>query len=145
MKKKLNKNLLLIAADILLIPGLVLCKWLSGRMLAQTTQCEWLRYGGKCVTCGGTHFVNTLLSGQFAEAFEHNQFLFLLTVALAICFVLLNLAWLFDVKFAKTALSKIFTIPVLIITLSVMLLFFFARNMPVFIRMAQYLSQKGAS
>lgn len=108
-------------------------------MLTWDTQCQWVRLGGKCVTCGGTHFVKALLNGRFAEAFQHNQFLFLLTVFLAVSFVLLNLYWLFDVKFAKVILSRVYRFPTLIIMLSLMVGFFLARNIPVFIRVAEIL------
>lgn len=139
MSKQQKRNYLLLAADVLLIPGLFLCRWLAGFMLTWDTQCQWVRLGGKCVTCGGTHFVKALLNGQFAEAFQHNQFLFLLTVFLAVSFVLLNLYWLFDVKFAKVILSRVYRFPTLIIMLSLMVGFFLARNIPVFIRVAEIL------
>ena len=134
-----TKKRWLLAADVLLIPGLVLCKYLSDYMLSFTTECQWTRLGGKCVTCGGTHFVNALLSGQVADAFHHNAFLFVLTIVLALSFVLLNLHWLFDIQFAKTVLKKVYTIPVLIIALGIMLVFFFVRNIPVFVRIAEIL------
>jgi hypothetical protein len=132
MRKLKYYQYLLIAADILLIPGLIFCEWLSDRMLATTSTCMWTLLGGKCITCGGTHFVNSLLNFRIAEAFRHNEFLFVLTALLLVVFVLLNLSWLFRVKFATAALKKIFTIPSLIIVMAFLLLFLLIRNIPTF-------------
>lgn len=129
----------LLAADLAIIPGLLLCKLLSGLMLSYTSECPWATLGGQCVTCGGTHFVNALSSGQIGAAFTYNPFLFLLTVFLVLSLVLLNLHWVFEVKFAKTVLTKVYTYPTLLIGLGLMLLFFIARNMPVFIHVGQIL------
>lgn len=137
MKKQTVKKVSILAADALAIPGLIFCEWLSDRMLATSSTCAWTLFGGKCITCGGTHFVNTILNFKFAEAFHHNEFLFVLSIVLAVSFVLLNLYWLFDLQFAKKVLKKIYNIPVLIVTVSVMLAFLLIRNIPAFIRIAE--------
>ena len=142
MRKLKYYQYLLIAADVLLIPGLIFCEWLSDRMLATTSTCMWTLLGGKCITCGGTHFVNSLLNFRIAEAFHHNEFLFVLTALLLVVFVLLNLSWLFRVKFATAALKKIFTIPSLIIVMAFLLLFLLIRNIPTFYTIIMLLSQK---
>jgi hypothetical protein len=142
MRKLKYYQYLLIAADILLIPGLIFCEWLSDRMLATTSTCMWTLLGGKCITCGGTHFVNSLLNFRIAEAFRHNEFLFILTALLLVVFVLLNLSWLFRVKFATAALKRIFTIPSLIIVMAFLLLFPLIRNIPTFHTIIMLLSQK---
>lgn len=130
MRKLKYYQYILLAADVLLIPGLIFCEWLSDRMLATTSTCMWTLLGGKCITCGGTHFVNSLLNFRIAEAFHHNEFLFVLTVLLIAVFILLNLSGLFRVKFATAALKKIFTIPTLIIVMAFLLLFLLIRNIP---------------
>ena len=132
-----TKKYLILIADILIIPALTLCERLTDSMLSRSNPCPWTLLGGKCVSCGGTHFVNSLLNGKIAEAFEHNPFLFFVTLVLAVSFVLLNLDWLFGLRFPKTVLSGIYSIPMLIVTLSLMLIFFFVRNVPVFIRIAE--------
>ena len=140
MKKLLSyKKPLLVAADILLIPSVFFFRWLSGRMLARVTVCSWAVFGGKCVTCGGTHFVNSLLSGRIAEAFAHNQFLFLLGIDLAVSYLLLNLHWLAGWPVAQKILKKMYNIPMLIVGCAVLLLFFFLRNIPVFCKILEYL------
>ena len=139
MKFRTIRKYLLLAADVLLVPGLIFCEWLSDRMLATSGTCIWTLLGGKCVTCGGTHFVNTLLNGQIVEAFHHNEFLFVITLVLAISLVLLNLYWVFSVQFAKKILLKIYNIPVLIVTVSIMILFLLVRNIPAFINIAKLL------
>ena len=141
--RKLNYyQYILLAADVLLIPGLIFCEWLSDRMLATTSTCMWTLLGGKCITCGGTHFVNSLLNFRIGEAFRHNEFLCVLTALLLVVFVLLNLSWLFRVKFATAALKKIFTIPSLIIVMAFLLLFLLIRNIPTFYTIIMLLSQK---
>ena len=126
MKFRTIRKYILLAGDVLLIPGLIFCEWLTDRMLSVSSVCMWTYFGGKCITCGGTHFVNTLLNGRIMEAFCHNEFL-------------LNLYWVFGVEFAKKILKKIYNIPVLIITVSVMLLFLFVRNIPAFINITKLL------
>lgn len=130
MRKLKYYQYILLAADVLLIPGLIFCEWLSDRMLATTSTCMWTLLGGKCITCGGTHFVNSLLNFRIAEAFNHNEFLFIFSALLLVVFILLNLSWLFRVKFATAALKKIFTIPSLIIVVVFLLLFLLIRNIP---------------
>ena len=138
MRKLKYYQYILLAADALLIPGLIFCEWLSDRMLATTSTCMWTLLGGKCITCGGTHFVNSLLNFRIAEAFHHNEFLFVLTVLLIAVFILLNLSWLFRVKFATAALKKIFTIPSLIIVVVFLLLFLLIRNIPPFLLIVRF-------
>ncbi|MBR6514088.1 MAG: DUF2752 domain-containing protein [Clostridia bacterium] len=134
MKKFFKLKWIIIIADIVIIPGILLCKWLTDVMLSTDTTCVMVTLGGQCVTCGGTHFVNTFASGKFIEAFDHNQFLFLLTIFFAVTLLFLNLYLLFGLKFAKKVLLFMYNIPSLIIWLSVMLVFFILRNIPVFIR-----------
>lgn len=136
MKKLLQfRKPIILVADALVIPALFFCEWLSDQMLATTSTCAWTLLGAKCITCGGTHFVNTLLNGQFVEAFNHNQYLFLLAIFFAVSFVLLNLYWLFDLRFAKAALKKMYNIPVLIIACVGVLAFLVLRNIPLWIHL----------
>ena len=137
-----NKKFHIITADILLLPALFLLEKLSDIMLTKTSEtCLFLRLGGKCVACGGTHFVNTLLNGKFAEAFGHNAFLFVLTVILAISFILLNLSVLFKLKFAKTILSKVYSVPGVIVGTAGLVVFFVARIAPMFVYVFTLLSE----
>lgn len=142
MKKLLkHKKILLPIADLLLIPALLFFRWLSGDMLSRASVCSWTLLGGKCVTCGGTHFVYALLHGRVAEAFSHNPFLFLLTIFFLVSYLLLHLSWLWEVPFAKKCLARFYSIPALIAGLSIMLVFFFVRNGPVFVRIYEILTQ----
>lgn len=139
MKKLPTKIKLLLAADFLLIPFLFLCKHLTDLMLSRVTVCSWVRFGGQCVTCGGTHFVNTILSGDIAAAYHHNPFLFVMTVLLAISYVLLHLYWLKDIQWARKILIKVYSIPGLVIASLFMLAFLIARNIVPFTRIAEHL------
>ena len=126
---KKYKWLLLLGFDLLLIFGGLFCRWLSGRMLETETTCLWLLLGGQCVTCGGTHFVSSLLHGQIIEAFHHNEFLFICTVYLAVSLVLLHPYWLLGAKWAKKLLRLMYNIPTLLIFLMGMFLFLILRNL----------------
>ena len=142
MKKLLkHKKTLLIICDVLLIPGLLFCRWLSAEMLANYSVCSWMLLGGKCVTCGGTHFVYALLRGRIAEAFAHNPFLFLLAIFALLSYVLLHISWLADSSPVKKLLKKLYSFHALLVFLGIMLLFFLGRNIPLFIRLYEILSQ----
>lgn len=141
MKLPLSKKRLLLIGDIALIPGLLLCRLLTALMLSQETECLWLKFGGKCITCGGTHFVHCLVRGELQAAFWHNQFLFVLTVCLLLSYILLHLHWLGNVPFAGKVLRRVYSIPGLIVACAAMLGFFFARNIAVFQRVFQLLTQ----
>ncbi len=136
-----SKKFLVLSMDVLLVPFLLLCKWLSTLMLTTSSECLLLRFGGKCVACGGTHFVKALLSGQIIEAFHHNAFLFILTIVLVVSFVLLNLYWLFGLKFAGKVLSKIYCVRGLIIATAALTVFFIIRVAPIFIRLITLIIQ----
>ena len=129
-----HKKTLLLAGDLLLVPCLFFLRWLSGYMLSKDTTCTWLLLGGKCVGCGGTHFVNALLNGQILDAFQHNQFFFTLGVFLIVSYLLLHLHWLWNVPLAKKLLSKLHSIPSLLVFCGWLLVFFFIRNIPMITR-----------
>ena len=139
MKKRTKNIILLLLADASIIPGCLLCKWLTETMLSTDRPCQWSYFGGKCISCGGTHFVNTLVQGKFAEAFMHNQFFFILSIVLAISFVLLHLAVLGNVEFAKQILRKIYSIPGLIIGGAGLIFFLILRNSYLFIALGKIL------
>lgn len=142
MKEYLRKNiwkLLIIAADLLLIPGMFFCHWLSDRMLAVPSVCEWMVLGGKCITCGGTHFVNSITVLRIGEAFHHNEYLFLLTVYFGIAFILLNLWQLCGLQFPKKVLRHMFGIPAVVILAVLLLIFLFARNTTMFSNIIQFI------
>lgn len=120
---------LLLTADVLVVVGCIVGRWLSGRMLESDTVCLFLLLGGKCITCGGTHFVQSLLSGQFIEAFHHNEFLFVSTAYLALSLVLLHPWLLFGARWAKIVLRWMYNLPTLILFLAGMTVFGIVRNL----------------
>lgn len=140
MKKTLNKKFLIIITDILVIPILIICEKLTDYMLMFDKACPWTVFGGKCVTCGGTHFVNSILNGRIVEAIEHNIFLFVMLIVLVVSFILINLYWIFNIDFARKILLKIYSISSLIIAVIFMLTFFFIRNIPVFQSIIEHIS-----
>ena len=131
MKKLYNKKILLLL-DVLTIPVGALCYWLTPVMLASDRPCTWTLMGGQCLTCGGTHFVNSLLSGHIGQAWHHNEFLFVLTVLLLLSWVLVHLHLLFHAAWAGKVLRVLYSIPSLIVAVSAMIVFLVIRNWPVF-------------
>lgn len=141
--KKLSAKQKLLLADVSLIPGLLLCRWLADLLLTKTNSvCSWTQLGGKCITCGGTHFVQSLLHFRIGEAFAHNEFLFVLSAFLLLSYVLLHLCVLWKVKFAEAVLKKVYSIPGLILGLALMLGFFLVRNIPVFLKMLEIIKDR---
>jgi hypothetical protein len=122
-------KLSLLIGDGLLLPGMLLCRFLAKGLLTTNRVCGWTRWGGKCITCGGTHFVQSLLSGQFIEAFHHNEFLFVSTAYWALSLVLLHPWLLCRANWAKKALRWMYNIPTLILFFVGMLLFIILRNL----------------
>lgn len=132
MKKSLLKNpwfWILLSVDLMVILGCIVCRWLSGKMLETETTCAWLLIGGKCFTCGGTHFVYSLLRGHLIEAFRHNEFLFLSTAWLGTSLVLLHPFLLFRARWAKRLLKLQYNIPTLILFFVSMPVFMILRNL----------------
>ncbi len=131
MKKIFNKKFFLLLFDILILPGIFVCKYLSKFMLdAIDSECICTYFHGKCLTCGGTHFVNNLTQGKIFDAFTDNVFLFFLLIFFIITFILIHLYWLFNLNFAKKVLKKMYSIPSLIFWCVFGLIFLIIRNIP---------------
>ena len=128
------KRLAVLTVDVLLIPLVFFFKWLSGVMLSRPNECPMVTLGGKCVTCGGTHFVQSILSFRIYDALCYNPFLFALSLFLLVSFALLNVYLLFGALNVKKLLLKLYSIPSLIIWLSAMFIFFLVRNVPLFVK-----------
>ena len=127
--KKYYKKIIILSSDLACLIAALVCAPLSEALLRDTDQvCVWMRFGGQCVTCGGTHFVNDLLSGRIGEAFSDNQLLFVLTVYALLTLIALNLWLLFDLAFAKEVLSRMYSIPSLIVFCVLFFAFLFWRN-----------------
>ena len=131
----------LLISDALTIPTLVGCKHLADYLLATSNStCLWTKFGGQCLTCGGTHFVGALLGFRFEEAFHYNELLFLITILLAVSCLLLHITVFARAPFAKAILRKLYSIPSLIITIAVSFVFLLLRNMPVITYIIQALT-----
>lgn len=124
-----KKRLIIIICDLLVIPAMFFCEALSDFMLSQESVCTWVKLGGQCPTCGGTHFVNYLLNGRISDAFESNQLLFVFAIFLAVSYVFLNLFLIWDFDFAKKVLLKMYSIPSVIIWVVALFVFTVLRNL----------------
>jgi hypothetical protein len=141
MKKLYNKKILILV-DVLAIPLGFFCHWLTTVMLAGDRPCAWTLMGGQCLTCGGTHFVNSLLSGHISQAWHHNEFLFVLTVLLLLSWVLVHCHLLGHARWAAKVLRVLYSIPSLIVAVSPMIVFLILRNWPLFQQVWEILQNK---
>lgn len=126
--KKHWKPLSVAAADILLLPMILVCRAITEYMIAQNNICDWTRIGALCGTCGGTRCVYSITNGNLAQAFELNQFVFICAVYLLITLVMLHFAWVFNLKFANIALKWMYSIPALIVASVGFVAFIIIRN-----------------
>lgn len=138
---QLDKRIWLLIADALLLPGGFACWWLSGVMLSYESVCSMVALGGKCITCGGTHFVQALLGGDIVGALHHNVFLFAAVVYLLIGYLLLHAAWLGNWSFAQTVLKRMFSIPALIVWGALLVVFAVWRAAPAVATVTRFLSR----
>lgn len=128
--KKHYKKIAAVSCDLLCLLAALIGAPLSESLLIETDRaCVWSLTGMKCITCGGTHFVNDLLAGRLGAAFADNQFLFAVTVYLAVSLVFFNLYWLLDLAFAKKALKLMYNIPMLIVFCVSLFAFLIFRNL----------------
>ena len=134
-----NKKKLLMIADISLIPVGFFLEWLSRFMLTQPGECVWTTFGGQCITCGGTHFVNSLLNGQIIQAYHHNELLFIYAVILLFSYIFLHLWWIWNLPFAKKVLRVIYSVPGTIIFCISLVVFWYIRNISVFPLIFQFI------
>ena len=126
--KKHYKKLLILPLDALIFPAFVFFNWLSGVLLETERICPWVKLGGRCMTCGGTHFVNDITSLKIAQAFEDNQFLFVIGVFFLVTLVLLNLYCLFDIKIAAFILRRMYSLVTVAIYCLLAIWFILLRN-----------------
>lgn len=134
------KKIIVLVLDVLCVIGVIVSGPVSEAMLQQTDKiCMWDAMGIQCMTCGGTHFVNDLVSGRIGAAFMDNQFLFLVTLYLAVTMVFLNLFCLFDLAFAKKVLKCMYNLRALIVFGVVTVVYFIARNIPFITKVLQAL------
>lgn len=136
--KKHYQKIIFIIGDLLLLPCTVLCRYLSAWMLTSGgNECVWLRFGGQCITCGGTRFVNNFCSGRFVSAFMDNQYLFALAVYFLITVLFLNLYFVFGIKWSKRVLRWMYSIPSGIAFIVGFVVFMLCRNVGLMINLAK--------
>ena len=70
---------------------------------------------------------------------QDNLFLFALTVYLLLSVIFFNLWKIFDLRWFKKALQRMYNIPVLIAWLVMMMLFLILRNIPLIMQICQAL------
>lgn len=133
------KKITVLSLDVLCLLAALICRPLSASMLESGSECYWSLMGIRCFTCGGTHFVNDLLSFRIGAAFADNQLLFIMTAYLGASLILFNLLWLFELGFAKKVLKVMYSIPALILMGVGMITFFVWRNWALIMRILRLL------
>lgn len=124
-----------IALDFMVIPGIVICKWLLRTMLAEGKPCRWTLVGAKCATCGGTHCVQSFLQGHFWDSFIWNPMVFCWILYGIVTGVLLNLCFVCNQRWAKSALKGMYSLTAFFVALGVYLLFTLIRNLPLLLEL----------
>ena len=140
---KKHPRLCMLLADATWIPLWIGFYFLSDYLLTNTDSvCDWTRWGGQCLTCGGTHFVKEFLSFHFAEAWEQNELLFFIAIYTLLTLLVVNLLVVFRWRFAKTILKCMYNIPVLILFIAGAIVFFLVRNVPAVFKWIDFINYK---
>ena len=141
IKKHYNKilKIIILAFDVLCIPLAVICRSASEIMLQDDGICVWTTAGIQCFTCGGTHFVNDLLSFRLIDAMVDNPLLFAALVYLLITLVALNLYFVFKDRLGLRMLRVMYNVPVIIAWVIAGCAFFFIRNFDAFMHIDEVL------
>ena len=139
--KKHYKRIIVLLLDAMIVPGALVCKLLTEHMLETEATCAWTVFGGKCLTCGGTHFVRDLsafiLGGDITSGFEKhylldafldNQLLFVMTLFFFVTLVMFNLWFVFGLDLGKKGLKIMYSVPSAIIFGVVVIGFLVWRN-----------------
>ena len=127
--------LLVALLDAAILPGIALGRVVTALMMQFGSDCAWTKFGLLCGTCGGTRCVIRLLHGDFVEAFFFNEWVFLWILFLVLTVALLNMAFLMRLRFAKTVLKKMYSLPTLIVFLGSLVVFTVVRNIPAVIQL----------
>lgn len=71
-----RKRILILAADGLILAMALLLPQIAGAMIEGGPPCVSLQLGFLCPSCGATRCVRYFFSGQFAQAFAMNPYIF---------------------------------------------------------------------
>ncbi|MBQ7328899.1 MAG: DUF2752 domain-containing protein [Oscillospiraceae bacterium] len=116
--------------DAAVVPGIYVCRWLLQKMLDRGEPCKWTFVGAKCATCGGTHCVQSFLQGDLAASFVWNPMVFCWILYAIATGVLLNLRYVFHLRWAEHVLKGMYSLRVFYVGLGVFLLYTLVRNAP---------------
>ncbi|MBE7064894.1 MAG: DUF2752 domain-containing protein [Ruminococcaceae bacterium] len=123
----------ILGLDTLLIVFGLIGKSIIKLMYAYMPECILAKNGIPCPSCGATRCVSSILKGDFASAFIHNQFFFCLAVYLALSIVFLNMGYVFNVPFAKKVTDVMFHYKTVIIIALIYFVFGITRMLIVLI------------
>lgn len=116
--------------DALLIPGVLLGRWLVAVMYTVGEPCPWAAVGAQCATCGGTHCVESFLRFDFSGAFFHNPMVFGWILYAILTLVLLNVGFVLRCAWASRWLRGMYSLTAFFIGLGIYLGFTLVRNIP---------------
>lgn len=90
--------------------------------------CPFVKLGFTCPSCGGTRCVFNILSLNFVTAFKFNPFIFVMFFYAAICFIAVNIYFLFGAKWAKKLYTAMLNPKIIICIAILFALFGIIRN-----------------
>ncbi len=114
--------------DAVILLGGIFVKYIARFVSATSGECIMKVFGLTCPGCGGTRCVYNFFKGNFAEAFEFNQFVFIMIFYVLILTILLNLRYVFGLQFAEKPVLYMVHPRALIIIAILFLIFGIARN-----------------
>lgn len=97
-------RILVLIADAVTIGGALSVTHIARFISGNSSPCIYKYFGIQCPSCGATRCVYNFFKGNFAEAFQFNQLFFILIILALILLVLLNLRFVFGLKFAEKPL-----------------------------------------
>lgn len=109
-----NKRFLVLGFDLLLIILLFAAKSITHFLINDSFVCFFRKFGILCPACGSTRAVYNFVLGNFTASFTSNPFIFLLIIYLAAITVILNLEFVFKLKFAEKIRKRAFNCKILI-------------------------------
>lgn len=128
MKFKNKSFYILLSVDAVLLTLLFFARDLVLLAMAILPTCPFVMLGYQCPACGGTRCVFNILSLNFATAFRFNPLVFVLFFYALICFICVNLYYLFGIKWAKNVYKAMLNPKIIIVFAVVFALFGIIRN-----------------
>mgnify|MGYP006361498647 CR=1 FL=1 len=128
MKVRRKQILIMLLIDAVLLTLLFFAKDLVLLAMAIIPTCPFVTLGYQCPACGGTRCVFNILKFNFATAFNFNPFVFVLFFYALVCFLAINLYFLFNLKWAQKVYKAMLNPKIIIVFAVIFAIFGIVRN-----------------